>query len=313
MKRIVVIFSALALLAGCTIDSPVVYDPDLRLLLQPEVYRHVNDGNEYVYPKSQDFAVCAWTSGDKWLELSRAYSQEIVLTDTIRKVQVKDTLWAFDEQVLWPGKNEVVSFTAYSPYEEDCTVSKEKGVQWSTDVLAEQVDLLYSHAEIDRRSNVDGNVAHLSFSHALCQVAFRVKNRVDNEGALDPENRPDKITVKKITIDGVKHNGSFCSLLSPQWTLEEDVRPLPIYEGTFQTAGVPEPIGTVWLMIPQKFDTTVTVEYQYTTFANTTITQKLKTVPMKTNLENGRNYTYTLSVGIDDVKFLQELIEDRLK
>jgi hypothetical protein len=34
---------------------------------------------------------------------------------------------------------------------------------------------------------------------------------------------------------------------------------------------------------------------------------------MKTTLENGRDYTYTLSVGIDDVKFLQELIEDKLK
>jgi hypothetical protein len=34
---------------------------------------------------------------------------------------------------------------------------------------------------------------------------------------------------------------------------------------------------------------------------------------MKTNLEPGRKYIYTLSVGIDDVKFLQELIEEDLK
>ena len=76
---------------------------------------------------------------------------------------------------------------------------------------------------------------------------------------------------------------------------------------------MPEPIGTVWLMVPQKLDTKISVEFQYTTFANTTITQVIKTVPMKTTLENGRDYTYTLSVGIDDVKFLQELIEDKLK
>ena len=140
-------------------------------------------------------------------------------------------------------------------------------------------------------------------------MRFRVKNRVDNTGALDPLNRPDKITINKITIDGVKHSGSFSSLPSPKWILDDDVAPLPIFEGKYLTAGVPEPIGNIWLMVPQKFDTTITVDFCYTTFANTTITQEIKTVPLKTTLENGRDYTYTLSVGIDDVKFLQELID----
>ena len=312
MKRFVFILSALLFLAGCTIDSPVIYDPDLRILFQPETYRHVVDEDEDIYPGEQDFAVCAWASGKQWLKLSRAYRQEISLTDTLRKVQVKDSLWTFAEEVLWPGKNEVVSFAAYSPYQAGCAISEDKGVQWSTDVLEDQTDLLYSHKDVDRRDNVDANVVHLSFSHALCQIGFRVKNRVDNTGALDALNRPDKITIKKITIDGVKHKGSFRSLPSAEWTLQEDKAALPIFEGLFQTSGIPEPIGTVWLMVPQTFDTTITVEFQYTTFENTTITQVLKTVPMKTKLENGRNYTYTLSVGIDDVKFLQELIEEDL-
>lgn len=301
------------LLAGCTFDAPVVYDPELRLLFQPEVYRHLSDNDDSVYPLEQDFIVCAWSGSSEWLTPSRAYSQEVMITDTLRKTQVTDLLWAFDQNLMWPSKNQPLSFTAYTPCEEQCAVSKDKGVQWSTDVLQEQVDLLYSHVEVDRRSNVDGNVVHLPFEHALCQIKFRVKNRVDNTGALDVMNRPDKITVKKITIEGIQHSGSFCSLASPKWTLTGDVAPLPIFEGTFQTAGVPEPIGTVWLMVPQKLDTKISVEFQYTTFANTTITQVIKTVPMKTTLENGRDYTYTLSVGIDDVKFLQELIEDKLK
>lgn len=313
MKKVVFIFVAMLLLAGCTIEAPFIYDPELRLLFQPEVYRHLTDEDATVYPETQDFYVCAWDGDKPWLELSKAYSREVTITDTLRKTQVTDVLWAFDTNMMWPGKNQPLSFTAYSPCDEQCAVSLDKGVQWSTDVLSEQVDLLYSHVEVDRRGNVDGNVVHLPFSHALCQLFFRVKNRVDNTGALDALNRPDKITIKKITVDGVKHSGSFRSLPSPQWTLDDDMAPLPIFEGTYLTSGVPEPIGTVWLMVPQVFDTTITVEFQYTTFANTTITQVIKTVPMKTSLENGRDYIYTLSVGIDDVKFLQELIEDRLK
>ena len=312
MRKVVFIFAALALLAGCTIDSPVIRDSELRMLFQPEMYSHVTDRSNNPFPTDQDFAVCAWNSERLVFGLTKAFSQEVMLTDSIRKVQVKDTLWAFADERIWPDKNQTISFSAFSPTDARCVVTKDKGVQWSTDILEEQVDLLYSHKEMSRKENIDENVVHMCFSHALSQVSFRVKNRVDNTGALEPFNRPDKITIKRITIDGVKHSGSFCSLPSPTWTLDDDVQPLKIFEGTYQTAGTPEPIGTVWLMVPQKFNTTITVQFQYTTFANTTITQVLKTVPMKTTLEPGRAYTYTLSVGIDDVKFLQELIEEEL-
>lgn len=38
----------------------------------------------------------------------------------------------------------------------------------------------------------------------------------------------------------------------------------------------------------------------------------LSTVSLKTALEAGMKYTFTLSIGIDDVKFLTELIEHRM-
>lgn len=313
MKKVVYIFVALMLLAGCTIDALIIFDPEVRLLFHPEMYHHIDDEETAVYPLDQDFSVCAWTGDREWLPLSRAFSQEVSLTDSIRKIQVTDTLWVLEDDVLWPSKNQVLSVTAYSPHDEDCEVDREKGVQWSTDVLEEQVDLLYAHKERNRQGNVNNNIFHLPFNHALCRLNFRVKNRVDNTGALDALNRPDKITIKKITIDGVKHKGAFCSLPSPSWTLDDDVQPLEIFNGVFLTSGTPEPIGNVWLMVPQTFDTNVFVEFQYTTFANTTITQHIRTVPLTTTIEPGRDYVYTLSVGIDDVLFLQERIEDRLK
>ena len=315
MKKVVYIFVVLMLLAGCTIDALIIFDPEVRLLFHPEMYHHIDDEEAAVYPLDQDFSVCAWTGDREWLPLSRAFSQEVSLTDSIRKIQVTDTLWAFDEMVMWPSKNEILSVTAYSPYDEECEISREKGVQWSTDdILKEQVDLLYAHKERNRMGNINNNIFHLPFNHALSRVSFRVKNRVDNTGAHDVLNRPHKITVTNIIIEGVKYKGSFCSLPEPTWTLNDDLRPLPIFiNDSFVTSGTPEPIGNVWLLVPQTFNTKVYVQFEYTTVEPTIITQRLGTVPLTTTIEPGRDYVYTLSVGIDDVLFLQERIEDRLK
>ena len=65
-------------------------------------------------------------------------------------------------------------------------------------------------------------------------------------------------------------------------------------------------------MLTQKLDTEVTVEYDYVTEAGTFITQKLKTTALQKALQPGKNYTFTITVGIDDVKFLVEIIEDLL-
>ena len=261
MKKVVYIFVALMLLAGCTIDAPTIYDPEVRLLLHPEMYHHIDDEEAAVYPLDQDFSVCAWTGDREWLPLSRAFSQEVSLTDSIRKIQVTDTLWAFEEMVMWPTKKEVLSVTAYSPYDEECEVDREKGVQWS---------------------------------------------------AHDVLGRPHKITVRNIIVEGVKHKGSFCSLPSPTWTLDDHMQTLMIYDGYFPTSGTPEPIGNMWLMVPQTFNTKVYVQFEYTTVEPTTITQRLSTVPLTATIEPGHDYTYTLSVGIDDVLFLKERLDERL-
>ena len=313
MKKVVYIFVALMLLAGCTIDAPIIYDPEVRLLFHPEMYHHIDDEEAAVYPLDQDFSVCAWTGDRLWLPLSRAFSQEVSLTDTIRKIKVNETLWAFEEEVMWPNKNQPLSVTAFTPCEEECEVSLEKGVQWSTDVLQEQVDLLYVHKEKSRLGNVNNNILNLPFKHALSRVSFRVKNRVDNIGAHDVLSRPHKITVTNIIIDGVKHKGSFCSLPSPTWNLDDEMQALEIFDGSFLTSGTPDPIGKEWLMVPQTFNTTVFVQYQYTTVEETTITQRTSTVPLTATIEPGRDYIYTLSVGIDDVLFLKERLEERIE
>jgi hypothetical protein len=123
--------------------------------------------------------------------------------------------------------------------------------------------------------------------------------------------KEEEIIIKSIRIDEVKHRGSFTSLPQPRWVVEDAETSLLFFEGEQATRNVSAPIGRSWNVIPQALSTRVTVEYEYRTAANTGFTLTLKTCDLETNLKPGRHYTYTLSVGIDDVKFLLEIIEDK--
>ena len=169
-------------------------------------------------------------------------------------------------------------------------------------MLTSQADLLYSEPQADMDKVDRHGVVVLPFKHALAQVDFCVKNRVFKE---------EEIIIKSIRIDEVKHRGSFTSLPQPSWKVEDAETPLMFFEGEQATSNNAEPIGRRWNVVPQELSTRVTVEYEYRTAANTGFTLKLKTCDLETNLKPGRHYTYTLSVGIDDVKFLLEIIEDR--
>ena len=328
MRNSVCLLFFLALLSGCAKHSPAVYDPVLSLYVQPGVYRQVSEGLADEFSVKQDLAVSGWSlenwknwerfSSDavNWLELSRASANAVYLTDKLDPIQVKDTLWTFYEDVKWPSKDLMLTFLAYSPYKAPCECSLEHGVSWRVDdIMNEQVDLLYADMRIDNRTNFSSNVLNLCFEHALCRIDFRIKNRVDNDGDASLDKNPDEIRVKSISIDDVKYSGSFRSRSQQQWDLRNDTRSLPIYSGEgFQTTGNPEPVGESWLMLPQALNTYVTVEFEYINFDGGTISQTLQTAsPLKTVLQPGYNYTYTLSVGIDDVLFLQEVIEEEMR
>lgn len=298
-------------LAGCTMDSPRQYDPELRLMFQPDMLMHVAADGVESFPEDLAVGVSAWklpddltwdeASGEsvEYVSLGKACSEQVVITDEGYEAPVNDLLWTLDGNPLWPGMDENLTFMAFSPYGAGCGCGKEDGVTYETDVLEDQTDFLYTLLMTDMHKVRDGWVVPLHFQHAMCEIGFRVKNRVS------PEER---LTVRSITVDAVRHKGDFASLRDPQWVLEESVSSLDIYDGEFVTQGLPEPIGRTWMMIPQALDTPVTVEFEYTTVAGTSIVQKCSTVPLRTMLESGRSYMFTLSVGIDDVKFLMEIL-----
>ena len=114
-------------------------------------------------------------------------------------------------------------------------------------------------------------------------------------------------------MDNVAGSGTFSSLKSPQWQTGNRNASLTFLEEPFETGPNPEPVGRKWLVIPQDINTPLTVEYDFSTASGETITQRLQTIPLKMRLEGGKSYTLTLSIGIDDVKFLKELIKDRFE
>lgn len=313
MRRGVLYILMSFILSGCTFDDVKDYNPDLDLMFQPEMYMHMSHNEIQSFPTYQSIGVKAWVlpSGVTWasssataeefIPITQANSNEVFITDTTLRETVKDTLWSFDEQILWPTIFENLTFMAFSPYSDKCDCSVDEGVTFSINTQKEQVDMLYTMPNADKHKINNGWVVPIMFEHALCRVDFRVKHRV-----LDTET----IILKSISIDNLCHKGRFASLSTPQWQLDKEQAELNFFSGAQEIGKQPEAIDNYMMVIPQSLDTFVTVEYQYTTASGTTITQKLKTVPLRTDLEAGNSYTYTLSIGIDDVKFLEEIVID---
>lgn len=311
-KKTLCILAALAF-AGCTYDDRQAYNPEERLMFQPGMYMHMSHDGVECFSRDMTFAVKAWSlplgcgwndmsgSAIEFLPLSTAHCCETVITDTLIEESRNDLLWMVDEEVMWPPHDETLAFMAYSPANAACECDPEKGVTYSTDITEEQVDLLYSLPCSDRNKVEHGWIVPLRFCHSLCRMDFRVKNRVAKD---------EKITVKNITVDAVKNKGRFTSLPSPKWQLGSSLVPLCIFDGSEEVEQEPQKIGRYWFVPPQTLETEITVEYEYTTREQTSITQRLKTVPVNTTLKPGLTYTYTLSIGIDDVRFLQEVFED---
>ncbi|MBR7134534.1 MAG: fimbrillin family protein [Bacteroidaceae bacterium] len=312
MKNTLCIFVAL-LFAACTHDEPLEHNPELALMFQPSMYMHVADDNVEGFSEEMSFAVRAWSlpRAEEWnlssakatefLPLSVASCKKANIAKNSSGGNVTGKLWTLGENVLWPSTSERLTFMAYSPVAADCTCDPVSGVTCTMDVSTEQTDLLYTLPCRDREKLKDSGIVPLTFDHALCRIDLRVTHRVSAD---------EKITIKRITLDEAQYKGTFASLHDPQWTLEESSTAFTLFEGTQEAGSTPAAIGRYIFLPPQKLATPITVEFEYTTAFETTIPLTLKTVAMGTELKAGRTYTYTLSVGVDDVKFLQEIIRN---
>lgn len=293
-----------AFAAGCTLNRQDDFDVDYVLEFQPAMYMHLAAEGVERFPADQSFAVRAWAlpEQDSW-EYDAAGAEEFLpLTETVPMSDGRT--WGCKTPVMWPTRHKRLTFYAYSPYSAGDDCDAVSGVSFmGMDVLNDDTDLLYTDPVTDVDKMDCGGVVALPFKHALCGMDFKVKNRVKDS---------ERMIVRKITLESAYHKGDFRSMASPQWTLGQDMVPFVFFDGEYQTGHLPSRIGQRRMMIPQSLDSRVVVECEFVTEAGTRIVQRLSTVPLKTVLESGVSYTFTLSVGIDDVKFLVEIIEDSL-
>lgn len=290
-------------MSACAVDLKNEYDPHMQICFQPVMHIASKAEADEEYPTKQPFVVSAWTLDreDSWD--TEATNAEVYLAEVTALFDEADG-WKTPDGTLWPSRQKSLTVMAYAPTEafDGCSVTD--GVTCTYDMLHTQEDLLYTHPQTDLDKVECNGVITLPFDHALAQVNFEVKNRVRQD---------EEIIIKSIQIDGIMHQGHFKSLPEPTWVTEGEKVPLLFFEGEQATHNEPMAIGRTWYIIPQLLSTYVTVEYEYRTAADTGLSMALKTCELETNIKPGREYTYTLSVGIDDVKFLVEIIEDRFK
>ena len=269
-------------------------------MFQPQMYMHVSQEGTVRFPTDGRFCVCAWKNDtEEFLSISEASGKEVTITQTHDQEEVTDTLWVVSDGQMWPSVKEELTFLAYSPESLECTCDLLDGISLTTDILRDQTDILFTHPHADRHKVRNGWIVPLQFSHALCKVSFRVKNRVSDD---------EEITIKRISLEKACHKGSFSSLKSPQWECDGAMEEIMFFEGSCPTGNLPEEIGQGLLMIPQKLGTRINISYDYTTAQGSTIPMNLQTTAVNTSLEAGHSYAYTLSVGIDEVKLMQEII-----
>ncbi|MGN1211651.1 MAG: fimbrillin family protein [Candidatus Cryptobacteroides sp.] len=293
--------AAALLTASCTIDRRDTSDFEVPLSFSPAMYMQVDGELLGGYPDDRPFAVWAWTA-DASSDIPDLTDGMELFLENAKAVHSGSDSWKVGD-VMWPPRDRKMAVMAASPYGAASSCSLSEGIAFdNVDLLSDAIDLLYCTPQTNLyKMHGDGKVM-IPFSHALCQISFRVKNRVDADLG-------EQIRLKKITLNGAFTSGSFHSLPSPVWTTTGDHSTLTFFEGDSATGNEPQAVGQSLLVIPQDLNTFVTVEYEYCTGAGTDITQHLITCPLQTPLSSGRRYIYTLSIGIDDVKFVSELIE----
>ena len=312
MKHTLYYIAVALVFASCAYDNPLEHNPDLTIMFQPSMYMHVAADDVESFTEEMDFAVAAWSlpRRTRWSE-SAATATEYFPASTARCGDgsmafasaaggTSARLWGFAGRVQWPSVDTTLTFMGYSPASADCVCDPVAGITCTVDVLADQTDLLYTQPCADREKNTDGGVVPLIFEHAMCRIDVRAVHCVSSD---------EKITIKKLIIDDVLHKGTFASLKTPQWSLDDSYTGFTLFEGSQELASKPAAVGRYIFLPPQHLATAMTIEFEYTTAMQTTIPQTLKTVLMSTELQAGRTYTYTLSVGADNVKFLQEIIK----
>ena len=133
-------------------------------------------------------------------------------------------LWRPAEPYSWK-ENYPLDFYAASPLGY-ASFDREKGICFDSYDTAMDYDLLYTEPVLNREAEQTMGFVSLTFKRPLSLLHIYLKQELQSSSG---------ILIKKLTLDGLRHKGSFISLPQPLWTLEGEAEPYELWNGELES------------------------------------------------------------------------------
>lgn len=135
-------------------------------------------------------------------------------------------LWRPAEPYSWK-ENYPLDFYVASPLGY-ASFDRKKGICFDSYDTAMGYDLLYTDPVLNREAEQTMGFVSLTFKRPVSLIRIYIKQEL---------LAPSGILIKSLTVDGLKHKGSFVSLPQPRWSLEGEAEPLELWSGELESPG----------------------------------------------------------------------------
>ena len=132
-------------------------------------------------------------------------------------------LWRPVESYSWKA-NYPLDFYAASPLAY-ASFDSEKGICFESYDTAMGYELLYTEPVLEREAGQTLGLVSLTFQRPMSLLRIYIKQELLSSSG---------ILIKSLTVDGLKHKGSFSSLPQPLWTLEGEAEPFLLWSGELE-------------------------------------------------------------------------------
>ena len=133
-------------------------------------------------------------------------------------------LWRPVESYSWKA-NYPLDFYAASPLAY-ASFDSEKGICFESYDTAMGNELLYTEPVLEREAGQTLGLVSLTFQRPMSLLRIYIKQELLSSSG---------ILIKSLTVDGLKHKGSFNSLPQPLWTLEGEAEPYELWVGELES------------------------------------------------------------------------------
>lgn len=290
---------------GCVNEDRDHHDPVVKLAFEPVMHAQVRadidaeEDNSDEYSIEDHYGVSVWMLDKEISWMSEATNADSYLE--MEHLVKNGNLWYPETELDWPSDQYTLSCIGFAPFEAASACSASEGVIFDgVDTSSDPGDLRYTRPQVDLAKSHNGGIIPLPMIPALCEVDFRVRSVSGYEAT--------RIYVRSITLAGIALKGRFQSLPEPKWSLEDAANErLLFFEGDQEAVYTPQIVGSTRRIIPQEVDGTINVVYQFVTPAGGRLDQEEKDLPLKTTLEAGRHYIFTLAVSPAGVEVIPEI------